>query len=59
MNADLAAQLVVIKAGCVSAALIGGDTWQKFMADAEQRTGLPWMEIKRLLDEQYAREQAG
>jgi hypothetical protein len=46
--------LNIIDHGCLAAVLAGGDTWQRFMADAEQRLGLPWAEIKVLLDERHA-----
>jgi hypothetical protein len=41
--------LNIIDHGCLAAVLAGGDTWQQFMADAEQRMGLPWAEIKILV----------
>jgi hypothetical protein len=46
--------LNIINHGCLAAVLAGGETWQRFMADAEQRMGVSWAEIKVLLDERYA-----
>ena len=46
-----------IERRCLLAVLEGGETWQKFMADAEERMGLPWAAIKaaRVQDEALKR----
>jgi hypothetical protein len=43
---------------CLFAVLEGGATWQRFKADAEQRLGLTWPEIKERLNEQHAKAAA-
>lgn len=47
-----------IAEGCLAAVLDGGETWHRFMADAEERMGLPWSEILALLNERSARATA-
>lgn len=44
---------------CLGAALVGGQEWTRFKADAERRTGLPWPQIRDLLDERTASRKAG
>jgi hypothetical protein len=48
------ANLLFIEARCLGAAFEGGERWQRFMADAERRMGMPWSAIKDLLNERYA-----
>lgn len=51
---DLNATLATIGQQCLQAVLAGGITWTRFMADAEQQTGLTWPQIKALLDQRHA-----
>jgi len=44
---------------CLGAALVGVQEWARFKTDAERRTGLPWPQIRDLLDERTARRKAG
>jgi len=47
MNEDTVRE---IEQGCLMAVLDGGETWQQFMFDAEQKLGMEWSEIVELLN---------
>lgn len=43
---------------CLGAALAGGEAWTYFKTEAEQQMGLPWTQIRDLLDARTAARKA-